>query len=97
MEIPKRHYQRWDGGANYYTKDCDQCEFYRKIEDKELCGWGKAFKYLIRNKKPKKCDLLRRELPQKQSIKYLDKIIEEGNLINKNVTTHKLRDKGKNI
>ncbi len=84
MEIPKRH-SRWDGSRKYYTKNCDECEFYRKIEDKELCGWGIAFKYLIKTEKPRKCNVLRRGLPEfgKHSVEYLDKIIKEGILIKK--------------
>ncbi len=83
MEIPKRHWSRWDGGRKNYTKDCDACEFYRKIEGEELCGWGVAFKYLVLPEKMRKCEVKNRDIKKDaygfegtHSVKYLDKIIK---------------------
>jgi hypothetical protein len=90
MEIPKR-YSRYDRGIKDYTRDCNTCEFYRKIKGEELCGWGVAFKYLIQPKKMKKCEVKNRDMKkdmygfkETHSVKYLDEIIKKGNLINKN-------------
>lgn len=60
--IPRRTYQRWDGGLIYRTKDCDSCDFYREINNQNLCGWGVAFKYLVEKEKPKKCEIRNRPI-----------------------------------
>jgi hypothetical protein len=89
MEIPKRKNQRWDGALIYFTENCGAgCEFYRKIDNKNLCGWGIAFKYLVPKEKSRKCEIRNRksvdkdrssgyESPKNHSRKYLDKIIEK--------------------
>ncbi len=78
MEIPKRRGNKWDGTFKGYTKDCKSCEFYREIENKELCGWGVAFKYLVRPIKLRKCEVKNREFEYYyHSVKYLDEIIGE--------------------
>ncbi len=89
MEIPKRN--RWDGGIKNHTKNCGQCEFYRKIGGNELCGWGIAFKYLVQPKKMKECEVKNRDMKKDRdgfeethSIKYLDKITKEGILTKEN-------------
>jgi hypothetical protein len=78
MNIPKRFYQRWEGETKLRTKDCDGCDFYRKIDGKELCGWGVAFKYLERTGKPRKCEVRNRPARENQSIKYLDEFIKNA-------------------
>ena len=78
MKIPKRPYQRWDGELKYYTKDCNNCEWYRKINNEELCGWGISFKYLIRIEKPRMCEVKNRKQSQPISARYLDEVIKEG-------------------
>lgn len=65
----------WDGSYKYYTKNCDRCNFYRKIDDKELYGWGVAFKYLARNNQSRKCEFKDKDINDYHSIKYLDEII----------------------
>lgn len=85
MEIPKRPGSRWDGDSKYKTKNCESCSFYRKIENKKLCGWGIVFKYLIEKEKPRKCEVKNRNMTKnmfgmegEHSVKYLDKIIKEN-------------------
>ena len=73
MKIPGRY--RWDGSSNHYTKNCSSCQWYRKIEDSELCGWGAAFKYLIRVENMRKCEIRNRPQPEHPSVEYLDEII----------------------
>jgi len=75
MEIPKRKHQRWDGDYKLLTKDCFNCEFYREIDKKELCGWGVAFKYLCKTEKPRKCEVKNRGIGEYviHSVEYLDK------------------------
>lgn len=47
---------RWDGELIYLTKDCPNCEFYRKINEYKLCGGGRAYKFLVpREKEARKC------------------------------------------
>ncbi len=76
MGIPKRHYQRWDGGYKNLTNNCSECRFYRRIKDNQLCGWGIAFKYLIKPEKTlRKCDLSEREQTKYPSFTYLDEVI----------------------
>ena len=79
MKIPERPGQRWDGGFKSRTKDCDDCEFYRKINDTEICAWGIAFKYLSATQNPRKCDLLRRGkiMYQESSAPYVDAVIRK--------------------
>lgn len=82
MEIPKG-YSRWDGSYKNYTKDCNSCPFYREIKEHELCGWGVAFKYLVREQERlRKCEIKNREHGQQNfipSVIYLDEIIEVNN------------------
>jgi hypothetical protein len=86
--IPKRKNQRWDGRLIYQTKDCDSCNFYRKIKGNELCGWGVAFKYLVQKEKPRKCEI--RNRPQEgyythHSLEYLDNLVREDGFKNKQI------------
>ncbi len=76
MEIEKR--TRWDGSSKTYTLDCNNCEWYRRIGRRELCGWGIAFKYLIRTNNSRRCEIKNRGAPENQSIKYLDKLLENA-------------------
>ncbi len=85
MEIPKR--TCWDGGYKYKTEDCETCEYYRQINEKEICGWGVAFKYLCQRKNPRKCEVKNRQFTKEKdllnpfthksprSINHLDTII----------------------
>jgi len=91
--IPKRTYQRWDGGIIYFTKDCEGCDFYREINNQSLCGWGIAFKYLVKKEKPKKCAI--RNIPIKEpwierSYKYLDSLIKGEEFKEKNQKTESI-------
>ncbi len=74
--IPKRSRQRFDGGLNYFTKDCSSCEFYRDFDETKLCGNGLVFKYLVeREKGPKACVVKHntKDLSENgRSINYLD-------------------------
>ena len=79
MEIPKR-YTRWDGSYKQLTKDCNNCEWYRKTNSNELCGWGIAFKYLTPTEKPRKCEVKNRKQNFEPSVKYLDDILKNENL-----------------
>ena len=67
---------RWDGSVKLLTKDCANCEFYKQIKEKELCGIGKAFKYLAQTSNPRKCEVKDRERMYNQthnpSINYLN-------------------------
>lgn len=75
MVIPKRSWQRWDGGWKKYASNCDGCDFYRRIGDDELCGYGVAFKYLGRDGKPRKCEIRNIGIgAHDNSIEYLDRI-----------------------
>ncbi len=78
MGIPKRRGSRWDGTFKDYTKDCGSCEFYRIIKNEKLCGWGVAFKYLVKPIKLRKCEVKNREFKDDywRSIKYLDEIVK---------------------
>ena len=67
----------WDGSYKLITKDCNNCEFYRNINNKKICGWGVTFKYLVSNKKSKKCEVKNRKQNSKHSIEYLDELIEK--------------------
>jgi len=79
MKIPRRYWvSRWEGSYKDYTKNCDGCEWYRKIDDKELCGWGKAFKYLVRTEKRRQCQIIDRKQEFIPSAKYLDELVREN-------------------
>lgn len=84
MGIPERPLSDWDGGYKYKTKNCEGCEFYREINNKELCGWGVAFKYLDKSKKFRKCGIKNKKPPKNNSIKYLDDVIEDLKIKNGN-------------
>ncbi len=75
MDVPKRHWVRYDGFHKSLTQDCDGCEWYRKIVGEELCGWGEAFKYLVKTENPRKCEVKSREQEPNPSVKYIDKIL----------------------
>jgi len=76
MEIPKRHWIRYDGFWKSFTKDCVGCEWYRTINNTHLCGRGVAFKYLSPTEKPRKCEVKDRREALRSSVKYLDGIIK---------------------
>ncbi len=79
MEIPQRPWMRWESSYKNYTKNCLQCEWYRKIDDQELCGWGVAFKYLVKSEKLRTCEIKnRKDKPNYPSIKYLDELIKNA-------------------
>jgi hypothetical protein len=77
--IKKRN--RWDGLIKLLTKDCYNCEFYKKIKEKELCGIGESFKYLVATQNPKRCEVKDRKEMYSQgknpSINYLNLVEEE--------------------
>jgi hypothetical protein len=75
FEVPKRDCYRWDGHFNYYTKDCTSCQWYRKIENSELCGGGVSFKYLVKADKQRKCAFKNTKQDKERSVVYLDEII----------------------
>jgi len=74
---------RWDGKVISLKKDCQKnCEFYIKIKEKELCGIGRAFKYLVPTETPKKCDVRNRKRMHNESFQHsLDylKTVKETN------------------
>jgi len=74
MAIPRRNGMQWDGNSKRYTTDCKKCSLYRKIDGRELCGWGVAFKYLESVDNPQKCEIRNRDPPANQPIKYLEEI-----------------------
>ncbi len=75
--IPNRSYQRYDGFTKLKTKDCKRCEWYRENSDAELCGWGEAFKYLVKTEKPRKCEVKNRKQEGLlvHSVGYIDEIL----------------------
>jgi len=80
IRIERRPGEDWDGSDKLFTKDCPRCEWYRKIGRQDLCGWGKAFKYLFKVEKPRKCEVRNRKFESwKHSVEYLDEIIEKHN------------------
>ena len=72
-EVPVR--ERWDGGSKYHTKDCARCGFHRKMAYDEMCGWGAAFKYLVRKEKERRCEVKDRKPVEYPSVEYLDRMI----------------------
>ncbi len=82
MKIPRRHYVRYDGCCKLITKDCgDKCEWYRLTGDIKICGWGKAFKYLVATKNPRKCEVRNRKQDDEPSIKYVNKYLSSQALV----------------
>ena len=71
----------WDGASKAHTQNCDNCKAYRKIKGEELCGWGRAWKYLERTTSPRKCALTNKKQPEYNSIKYLDELIKNAIMV----------------
>jgi hypothetical protein len=46
---------RWDGSYKQFTKNCEGCPAYKKIDDDEICLNGWAWKRLMRVDNPRKC------------------------------------------
>ena len=74
MIIIPRPSQRWDGSHKNSTENCDNCNYYRLIELRDLCGGGKAFKYLTRVEKPGKCNMKNKKIKDR-SMHYLDEVL----------------------
>ncbi len=72
--IKPRHYEIWDGQIKSLKKECDGCDWYIKIENEELCGVGKAFKYLSPPKLNRKCVEKNKLFMTDRSLEYLIKI-----------------------
>jgi len=86
--ISKRKDQRWDGQLIYLTKDCKSCDFYRNIFEKDLCGWGVAFKYLVQKEKSRKCEIknrLNERYWTHHSLEYLDSLVRKDGFKNKQI------------
>lgn len=77
MKIPKRYRtSRWEGKVKWYTKDCD---YYRKTDEEEYCGWGVAFKILSRGRnKLRKCEFRDKKDEEYNLVKYLDEVINQN-------------------
>ena len=69
--IKRRSYQRWDGDLKNKTKNCEKCNFYVEFWDKEICGWGVAFKYLSGSENLRKCEYFGKEPPENNSLNYV--------------------------
>jgi len=76
----KREYKP-DGTSKRYTLDCLGCDFFRKIKGVDLCGGSKAFRYLVEPVLERKCFLLKKNKNKECSIKYLDSLIENPELL----------------
>ena len=74
MDIIPRTHQRHDGGYKDFTEDCSECDYYLLIELRDLCGGGKAFKYLTRVEKPGKCNMKNKKIKDR-SMHYLDEVL----------------------
>lgn len=82
MHIPKRPYISHEGGYKSLTKNCrDNCEWYRNIIDKEIYGWGVAFKYLGDTEKPRKCEIKNRKLNHQSAVEYINRYIKSQRLV----------------
>ena len=77
----RTRWSRWEGTYKLYTKDCKECNFYRKIEGDGLCGKGRTFKYLERQKKIRRCGIKNKTI-ENSSIRYLDEIIKNPDKYN---------------
>ena len=71
MIIQPRPDQRWDGSQKLFAKDCPNCNYYILIEEHDLCGGGRSYKYLTKVEKPIKCGITKSENP---SINYLREV-----------------------
>ena len=49
------HPSTWNGEYKQFTKDCEDCVFYNKIGNEDICNGGLAWKRLFRVKNPRKC------------------------------------------
>ncbi len=86
--IPKRKYQRWDGELIHLTKDCNTCDFHRNMNNHDLCGWGIAFKYLVKKEKIRRCEIRNRPIETyhtHHSLEYLDSLVGENGFKNKQI------------
>jgi len=45
----------WNGTSKQYTRNCTNCDYYKKIEDVGFCFFGKAWKVLNEVDHPRKC------------------------------------------
>ncbi len=74
MIIKPRADQKWDGSHKNFTKDCDNCHCHILIEEHNLCGGGRSYKYLTRVEKSRKCDITKSKNP---SIHYLREVLKK--------------------
>ena len=55
MNIKIDLYNRWNGNYKSLTKDCETCSSHNIVYGKDICVVGKAWKYLDKGKKLRKC------------------------------------------
>lgn len=56
---------RWDGKLIYTSRDCPDCPYLERIDDKDYCFWGIAYKLLVLpDKKLRKCSKKEKQSPR---------------------------------
>ena len=77
MEIPRRYWvSRWEGYPINLTKNCESCPYHRVIEAFEVCGFGVAWKELVKSANMTSCGKLKWPGTERtRSVKFLDKLI----------------------
>lgn len=63
-----------DGYHKILKEDCKTCNYNIEINEEELCGVGKAFKYLSPPMQKRKCVEKDKLIVSERSIEYLIKI-----------------------
>ena len=81
IPIDSHPYVIGDGENKVLKPECKGCDCYIEIEDKELCGVGKEYKYLTSPMRRIKCTTKDKLWIKEKSIKYLTKIKNGGPVI----------------
>jgi hypothetical protein len=69
--MKRRSEMNWDGELKNKTKNCIDCKFKIDFDDKEICSWGVAFKYLSGENPSRKCEYFGKEPPKNNSQEYV--------------------------
>lgn len=69
--IKRRSGHPWDGDTKNKTKNCEGCDLYVQVRNREVCGWGTNFKYLVGQENLRKCEYVHKEPPKNNSLDYI--------------------------
>jgi hypothetical protein len=86
--MKRRYDHKYDGESKGKTKNCEECKFKVNFYEREICCWGKHFKYLIPSENPRMCEYKEKEPPKENALEYVI-YAKKNNLFGKSINYKK--------